>query len=166
MLLTILSIIHVLLGIVLIIIVLLQTGRGQDVASAFGGGGSTTIFGITGGGSVLNKITTIAALMFMFTALGLTIMSSQGKHSVVKEEAEMAIPTQPEQSNATLPESKTEGKEQNQNNQVPANVNQTKTNTQTSTSGETTSQNTSVKTGVNKEPPAKSNKLPAEKNNK
>jgi preprotein translocase subunit SecG len=59
----------------LIMIVLLQTGKGADMGAAFGGGSSQTLFGSTGASTFLTKATTAAAVIFMVTSLGLAYMS-------------------------------------------------------------------------------------------
>jgi preprotein translocase subunit SecG len=71
----ILIIIHVVVCIALIMIVLLQTGKGADMGAAFGGGSSQTLFGSTGASTFLTKATTAAAIVFMLTSLGLAYMS-------------------------------------------------------------------------------------------
>lgn len=70
-----LIVIHVIVSIALIMIVLLQTGKGADMGAAFGGGSSQTLFGSTGASTVLSKATTIAAIIFMITCLSLAYMS-------------------------------------------------------------------------------------------
>ena len=67
-----LTIVHIVVSLGLIRIVLAQQGKGQDLASAFGGGGSSAAFGARGTATLLSKITTVAAVMFMLTSLGLT----------------------------------------------------------------------------------------------
>ena len=61
----------------LILVVLLQTGKRADLAGAFGGGGSQTAFGARGAATLLAKVTTASAVMFMIIALALSIMSSR-----------------------------------------------------------------------------------------
>lgn len=70
-----LIIIHVIVCIALIMIVLLQTGKGADMGAAFGGGSGNTLFGSTGASTFLTKATTAAAIIFMLTSLGLAYMS-------------------------------------------------------------------------------------------
>jgi preprotein translocase subunit SecG len=67
-------VLHVTACLFLIGVVLLQQGKGQDLASAFGGGGTQTAFGPRGSANVLSKATTILAGGFMVTSLGLTIL--------------------------------------------------------------------------------------------
>ena len=68
-------VLHIIVCIALIMIVLLQTGKGADMGAAFGGGSSQTLFGSTGASSFLSKATTAAAILFMLTSLILAYMS-------------------------------------------------------------------------------------------
>ena len=68
--------VHLFVCVALIMIVLLQTGKGADMGAAFGGGGSQTLFGSTGASTFLSKATTAAAIIFMVTSLGLAYLSS------------------------------------------------------------------------------------------
>ena len=67
-------VLHVIACLFLIAVVLLQQGKGQDLASAFGGGGTQTAFGPRGSATVLSRATTILAGVFMVTSLALTIV--------------------------------------------------------------------------------------------
>ena len=82
-----LIIIHIIVCIALIMIVLLQTGKGADMGAAFGGGSSQTLFGSTGASTFLSKATTAAAVIFMLTSLVLAYMSGHrpGTQSVVTD---------------------------------------------------------------------------------
>src|SRR6516225_4334762 len=74
--------VHYLVCVFLIIVVLLQSGKAADLAGAFGGMGSQTVFGPRGSATVLSKATTIAAAVFMLTSLSLSIMATRaGKSS-------------------------------------------------------------------------------------
>src|SRR3974377_660654 len=68
-----LSAFFVLNCVVLIIVVLLQSGKAADLAGAFGGAGSQTAFGPRGAASVLSQATTWCAIMFMVCALALAV---------------------------------------------------------------------------------------------
>jgi preprotein translocase subunit SecG len=61
-------VIHVAACLFLIVVVLLQTGKGADMGAVFGGG-SQTLFGSTGAGNLLTKLTTATAIAFMITSL-------------------------------------------------------------------------------------------------
>jgi preprotein translocase subunit SecG len=63
---------------VLLMVILLQQGKGGDMASAFGGGSSQTAFGARGGATLLSKITAVFAALFMLVALGLAIIGERG----------------------------------------------------------------------------------------
>ncbi|HVO09296.1 MAG TPA: preprotein translocase subunit SecG [Vicinamibacteria bacterium] len=69
-----LVLVHIAACLFLIAVVLLQQGKGQDLASAFGGGGTQTAFGPRGSATVLSRATTILAGVFMVTSLGLSLM--------------------------------------------------------------------------------------------
>ncbi len=85
-----LVIIHVAVCIALIMIVLLQTGKGADMGSAFGGGGSQTLFGSTGASTFLSKATTVVAIVFMLTSLTLAYSSmNRSKGSIMTEVADV-----------------------------------------------------------------------------
>lgn len=79
-------ILHVLVCFVLIIVVLLQTGKGASMGAAFGGGSSQTLFGSRGAATFLNKATTILAIIFMLTSLSLAVISVKKGGSIVLED--------------------------------------------------------------------------------
>jgi preprotein translocase subunit SecG len=74
---TFLMALHVVVCIFLIIVVLLQAGKGGGMGIAFGGGGSQTVFGSSGAGNFLTKLTSATAFIFLVTSLGLAHYSSQ-----------------------------------------------------------------------------------------
>src|SRR5947209_19439366 len=65
--------VHVLVCFLLIVVVLLQSGKAADLAGAFGGAGSQTAFGPRGAATFLSKATTWCAIMFMLTSMALTM---------------------------------------------------------------------------------------------
>ena len=77
MLLVLITIVHFIVALVLVAVVLLQTGKRADLAGAFGGGGSQTALGTRGAATFLSKMTTFAAVLFMCTSLSLSILSSR-----------------------------------------------------------------------------------------
>ncbi|MBC2703273.1 preprotein translocase subunit SecG [Desulfobacula sp.] len=77
---------HVTVCILLILIVLLQSGKGAEMGVSLGGGAGQTLFGATGPATILTKITTGVAIIFMVTSLTLAYMSGhQSDTSVMKE---------------------------------------------------------------------------------
>jgi preprotein translocase subunit SecG len=77
-----LTTIHVIVCLFMVIVVLLQSGKAADLAGAFGGIGSQTVFGPRGSATVLSKATTIAAALFMVTSLSLSIMATRSGGAV------------------------------------------------------------------------------------
>lgn len=80
------TIIHVFVAISLILVVLLQSGKGADMGAAFGGA-SQTIFGSSGAATFLGRLTAGAAILFMITSLSLTVIGSSKTSSVMPETA-------------------------------------------------------------------------------
>jgi preprotein translocase subunit SecG len=68
---------------ILSLVILLQQGRGGDIASAFGGSSSQAAFGARSGATLLTKATSIAAAVFMILALALSIMGQRGTSSIL-----------------------------------------------------------------------------------
>ena len=93
-------IIHIIVAVALILIVLLQTGKGADMGAAFGGGSSQTLFGGSGASTFLSRLTTFAAIIFMLTSLGLAYLSS---HRAIKSvTSRVAVPTTEQTEQAPL----------------------------------------------------------------
>ena len=92
-----LTTVHVLVALVLILLILLQSARGTDLAGAFGGMGSQTAFGPRGTTTFLSKTTAVLAATFMVTALSLAILSnrSRGRGGSILGEEKPASQSQP-----------------------------------------------------------------------
>lgn len=86
--------IHILIALVLIVLVLLQHGKGADAGANFGGGGSaSSMFGSRGSATFLSRLTAIMATLFFVTSLTLAYLGGQqakGYQSVTKELTEPA----------------------------------------------------------------------------
>lgn len=81
---TIITFVHIIVCLFLIVIVLLQHGKGADIGATFGGGGNT-VFGTEGPVPLLNKVTTSVAIIFMVTSIGLAYFSAhRGTGSVME----------------------------------------------------------------------------------
>jgi preprotein translocase subunit SecG len=104
-----LSIVHLIMCFLMILIVLLQTGKGAQMGSAFGSGASQTIFGTRGAATLLSKLTTAAAILFMLTSLSLAVITSQrSTSSIIHEEGSKAAtqtPVNPSPEKAPAPSS-------------------------------------------------------------
>ena len=93
-----LTLVHVTGCLVLIGVVLLQTGKRADLAGAFGGGGSQTAFGTRGAATFLSKATTATAVLFMVTSMGLSIVATRASGSsgsVLEDNPDPASETAP-----------------------------------------------------------------------
>lgn len=77
--------IHIILCLFIIIIILLQSGKGSDMGAAFGGS-SQTVFGPRGGATFLGKITTIIAVGFLVTCLALAYLTTEKRKSKIISE--------------------------------------------------------------------------------
>jgi preprotein translocase subunit SecG len=103
---TVIIVVHVLVCVALILIVLLQAGKGAEMGAAFGGA-SQTIFGSAGAMGFLSKLTTIAAIIFMITSLLLTFSSTRRVSTIMKERPAPAAPSEmPVQPQVPVPEPK------------------------------------------------------------
>jgi preprotein translocase subunit SecG len=85
---TVLIVLHVIVCTFLILVVLLQAGKGGGMGIAFGGGGSQTVFGSSGAGNFLTRLTAICAAIFIGNSLLLAYMSSQHDSKRLQELAE------------------------------------------------------------------------------
>ena len=85
-----LTLLHVLTCGILILVVLLQSGRAADLAGAFGGAGSQTAFGPRGAATFLSNATTFLAVVFMLTSLTLAIFASTPAGGSLVEEPKPA----------------------------------------------------------------------------
>jgi len=92
------TIIHVIVSIGLILVVLLQTGKGAEVGAVFGGS-SATIFGSSGAGNFLTKLTSGMAIVFMFTSLALGYFAGRKPSATIFDSrtpvTAPAVPAQP-----------------------------------------------------------------------
>jgi preprotein translocase subunit SecG len=90
----IITVLHVLACFALIMIVLLQAGKGAEMGAAFGGA-SQTLFGSSGAMGFLTKLTTIVAVIFMITSLLLAFSSTKRASSVMKGKPAQEVPAEP-----------------------------------------------------------------------
>jgi preprotein translocase subunit SecG len=88
------TVVHILVCFALILIVLLQAGKGAEMGAAFGGA-SQTVFGSSGAMGFLSKLTTVVAVLFMFTSLILTFSSTKRASSVMRERPSQSAPAEP-----------------------------------------------------------------------
>ena len=101
-------ILHVICTLFLILVILLQTGKGAAMGSGFGAGSSQTMFGSSGAGNFLTKMTTAIATLFMITSLTLATMSSKEKSRSIMPEDEKPAATNSTQPTPETAEKKSE----------------------------------------------------------
>ena len=83
---------HILVCLFLILVVLLQQGKGADL-SVFGGGSTQTAFGARGAATLLHKLTVASFVVFILTTMGIAMMLGTGSaESVIGDEEEAAAP--------------------------------------------------------------------------
>ncbi len=87
-----LVVLHVFISLFLILVVLLQQGKGADLAGAFGGGGSQTAFGARGATTLLHKLTAIFFALFVVTSISLAILQARPRSSVMSGRTAPAAP--------------------------------------------------------------------------
>ena len=91
---TFITAIHISTVVLLVITVLLQSGKGAEISASFGGS-SQTVFGSSGGANFFQKLTYVLAGIFMVTSLTLTILPSRVKKSVFEGYSAPATTTTP-----------------------------------------------------------------------
>ena len=94
---------YILVCLVLMLVILLQQGKGGDIASAFGGSGSQAAFGARAGATVLSRATTVCAVLFMLFALMLGIIGQRGPSSVIGGRAAPAPVSTPARAPVPVP---------------------------------------------------------------
>ena len=80
-------VIHVIVSFIIIGMVLLQAGKGADIGSAFGASGSQAVFGSMGTPTVLGKITTVVAVIFMVTSFSLAVLAHKKASTIMPASA-------------------------------------------------------------------------------
>ncbi len=143
---------HVFACIFLIAVVLLQTGKGADMGAVFGGGSSETVFGSSGAGNFLTKLTTGIAILFMLTSLvmtyGLARQTSQSLFDAVP------APTIPQETTDGLPAADTAEGQASDTQSVAPPLTETEAGTDTALETEATSESTAPVVSESEEPQA------------
>ncbi len=81
----ILVIVYVLVCLFLVMVVLLQQGKGADLAGAFGGGGSQASFGPRSATNIMHRMTTLSFVLFVVLSMTLAILSGKSRKSVMED---------------------------------------------------------------------------------
>ena len=94
---TLLIVLHVMIGVFLIAVVLLQTGKAGNIADVFGGGGSMAAFGARSAATILTRVTTVVAILFMVTSLALSLVRHKQSSIMQNQPAKQEAPKTPAQ---------------------------------------------------------------------
>ncbi len=89
---TLVLVLHILAAIGIVVLVLLQHGKGADMGAAFGSGSAGSLFGSAGAANFLSRTTAVLAAVFFATSLGLTYFSSPTKTGGVTQGLEAPAP--------------------------------------------------------------------------
>jgi preprotein translocase subunit SecG len=93
-------VVHIILALLMIVLILVQHGKGADAGASFGGGGAATVFGASGSGNFLSRMTAILTALFFITSLTLAIFAKQQTSDAYSLKSVQSTQTAP----ATLPE--------------------------------------------------------------
>lgn len=98
--------VHVLLAIALVVLILIQHGRGADMGAAFGAGASGTVFGSRGAGTFLSRTTAILATIFFVTSMSLAYVSTMAVQG--RSVADQFVPPAPTEAVTDVPAAPTQ----------------------------------------------------------
>jgi preprotein translocase subunit SecG len=91
---TLITVVHIAGAFILIVAILLQAGKGAAMGSGLGAGSSQSMFGSSGAGNFLTKLTTGVAILFMITSLTLATISTNKKAKSVMEGVDSPLTTE------------------------------------------------------------------------
>ncbi|MDM1269907.1 preprotein translocase subunit SecG [Acinetobacter indicus] len=94
-------VVHIILAVLMIVLILVQHGKGADAGASFGGGGAATVFGASGSGNFMTRLTGILTALFFITSLTLAVFAKQQTTDAYSLKSIPATTTTP----ATLPDS-------------------------------------------------------------
>jgi len=119
---SILLVVQVLLSISLIVLILMQHGKGADAGAAFGSGASATVFGAKGSGNFLSRTTTVIAILFFVVCLSLAYISSNrdAPDSVAGSVTTQETGVVPMQENDEMPPAEPQGGNSQESDLPPA----------------------------------------------
>ena len=95
-------VVHIILAVLMIVLILVQHGKGADAGASFGGG-AATVFGASGSGNFMTRLTAIFTALFFVTSLTLAILAKQQTSNAYSLGSVQSAPTAPVQSNETSP---------------------------------------------------------------
>lgn len=79
---TFILVVHILLAVLMIALILVQHGKGADAGATFGGGGAATVFGASGSGNFMTRLTAVLTALFFVTSLTLAVFAKKQNQAV------------------------------------------------------------------------------------
>ncbi|TSH77414.1 preprotein translocase subunit SecG [Acinetobacter sp. RF15A] len=96
-------VVHIILAILMIVLILVQHGKGADAGASFGGGGAATIFGASGSGNFLTRLTAVFTALFFVTSITLAIFAKKQTTDAYSLSSVQSVPAAPAQPVETSP---------------------------------------------------------------
>ena len=97
-------IVHVVMALAIVGLILIQQGKGADAGASFGGGGSQTVFGASGGGNLLTRMTSISVTVFFVTSMGLAIIAKDKAQAIGDVDIDIPVVEQALVADDAIPE--------------------------------------------------------------
>ena len=96
-------VVHIILAVLMIVLILVQHGKGADAGASFGGGGAATVFGASGSGNFLTRLTAVLTALFFITSLTLAVFAKKQSTDAYSLNAISSAPTVPAKLSETSP---------------------------------------------------------------
>lgn len=96
-------VVHIILAVLMIVLILVQHGKGADAGASFGGGGAATVFGASGSGNFLTRVTAILTALFFVTSLTLAVFAKKQTADAYSLNAISSAPAVPVKTAETSP---------------------------------------------------------------
>ena len=96
-------VVHIILAILMIVLILVQHGKGADAGASFGGGGAATVFGASGSGNFLTRLTAVLTALFFVTSLTLAVFAKKQTTDAYSLKSVQPPTTAPVNSSETSP---------------------------------------------------------------
>jgi len=100
-------VVHIILAVLMIVLILVQHGKGADAGASFGGGGAATIFGASGSGNFMTRLTAVFTALFFVTSITLAILAKKqttNAYSLSSIQSAPTAPAQPVETSPTAPQ--------------------------------------------------------------
>ena len=96
-------VVHIILAVLMIVLILVQHGKGAAAGASFGGGGAATVFGASGSGNFLTRLTAVLTALFFITSLSLAVFAKKQTTDAYSLKSVQTTSSAPAQSTETSP---------------------------------------------------------------